>query len=383
MITTGSKLFFGLAAASAVGLVLWVIATDWGAMGSVALASLAVAFVFLGSISSFVRDGHVAAMDTAAHATAAANTVTARRSPWPLAAAVGAGVTVYGLVSYPPIFKVGIVILIAAGLEWMVQAWSERASADAGYNAEIRSRVMGPLEMPIAGAVVAGIVIYAFSRIMLAIDKDAGVLVFGLVAAVVLFFGALLAFKPKLSKGIVAGMVGIALVALAATGVASALVGERQQLTDAAEEDHFSVAHRTCDAERHEWDEKASRTVAAKSSVMASVVLTEDGRLLAFLSGLRDPVERLTVQRSNPTNILFTNRSAEPRRLTAWYGTVTEDLGGGVTQESRLETCTALVEQGAQQLMTFTPPQPSFAAAEPFTLFVPGVDGAVIELFVP
>lgn len=383
MITTGSKLLFGLAAASLVGLVLWGIATDWGALGTVGLASLVVAFAFLGSISSFIRDGHVASMDTAAHPTCAANTVTAGRSPWPLVAAAGAGVTVYGLVSYPPIFKVGIVILIAAGLEWMVQTWSERVSADAGYNAEIRSRVLGPLEMPIAGAVLAGIVVYAFSRIMLAIDKDAGVLVFGLVAAVVLFFGALLAFKPRMSKGVVSAMAGFVLVALAVSGVASALVGERQQLTDAAEEDHFSVEHRTCDAERHEWDDKASRTVAAKSSVMASVVLTEDGRLLAYLSGLREPVERLTLQRSNPTNILFTNESAEERRLTAWYGTVTEDLGGGVQQESRLETCTALVEQGSQQLMTFRPTQPSFAAAEPFVLFVPGVDGAQIEMFVP
>lgn len=383
MITTGSKLFFGLSAASIVGLVLWGVANDWGALGTVALASLAVALAFLGSITSFTRDGHVAANDTAAHATSAANTVTARRSPWPLAAAVGAGVTAYGLVSYPPIFKIGIVILIAAGVEWMVQAWAERASADAGFNAEIRSRVMGPLEMPIAGAVVAGIVIYSFSRIMLAIDKDAGVLVFGLVAAVVLFFGALLALKPRLSKGLVAGIAGLALLGLAVSGVASALVGERQQLTDAAEEDHFSVEHRSCDAEEHEWDEKASKTVSAKSNVAAEVVLTADGRLFATMPGSTTPLTSITVQRSNPTNILFTNESSQPRRLTAYYGTVVEDLGGGVTQERRLETCTALTDEGARQLMTFSVPRPSFAATEPYTLFVPGVDGAVIEMLVP
>ena len=46
------------------------------------------------------------------------------------------------------IFVFGIIALLATTVEWMVQAWSERASADSSYNASLRGRLAHPLELP-------------------------------------------------------------------------------------------------------------------------------------------------------------------------------------------------------------------------------------------
>ncbi|MFZ1488995.1 MAG: hypothetical protein WAS51_03585 [Ilumatobacteraceae bacterium] len=375
MITTGSKLFFGMAAAAVVGMLLWGFATDWGALGTVGLATLSVALVFLGAVTSFVRDADVAPMNTAAHVASAANQPATRRSMWPLALALGAGVTVFGLVSYPPIFIVGLVLIVAAGAEWMVQAWSERASGDAVYNADVRQRVMHPLELPIAGALLLGVIIYAFSRIMLAIDADAGVLVFALIAAMVLLFGTLIALRRRLSSGLVAGIAGIALVGLVVVGIVAALVGERDDLASAAEEDHYATEHRICDASEQPWDEDATGSVGLKPNVLARVVLADDGRLYAVVEGLPGEQTSVTVQRANQTSLLFRNDSSESRRLTVSYGT--DDEG------QALETCTAMTGPGQAQFVTFSVPKASAGAETPYSFFVPGVDGAVIEMLVP
>ena len=91
---------------------------------------------------------------------------------WPIVAALGGVLVVVGLVTYPVVFVFGILALLAATVEWMVQAWSERASADVPFNADVRSRIAHPLEFPILAAVGAGILIYSFSRIMLFLSKS-------------------------------------------------------------------------------------------------------------------------------------------------------------------------------------------------------------------
>ena len=46
-------------------------------------------------------------------------------------------------------------------------------------------------------------------------------------------------------------------------------------------------------------------------------------------------------------------------------------------------TCTALVETGGEQMLTLTVYIPSLAQPDGYHFFVPGVDGAEIELVVP
>ena len=75
---------------------------------------------------------------------------------WPIVGALGGVLVVVGLVTYPLVFIFGIIVLLAATVEWMVQAWSERASADSSYNAAVRGRIAHPLEFPVLAAVGVG-----------------------------------------------------------------------------------------------------------------------------------------------------------------------------------------------------------------------------------
>ena len=379
MITTSSKLFYGLAAGSLVGAVLWMIAGD-SALGAVALFFLATALAFAGSIASFVRDGHVLSTDTAAHATAAATNRSPGSSLWPLGTAISVGVLVIGLISSPGIFKVGVALTLAMLGEWMIQNWAERGSADSSYNTKIRDYLVHPLELPVAGALLLAVIVLSFSRLMLALDKSVGVAVFGVAAALVLAVGTMVAFRRQVNRKILGGFLGVVLVALAGAGIATALDGEREQLTEAAAEDHF--AHRGCSEEKEYSDKKASRSVGAKSNVLATVTL-RDGELIAEVAGYEGPQSEVYVQRANPSTILFINETDDARRMVVSYGTEVEDLGDGVERETLRQSCTSKVEQGGQQSVTVVIPQPSFASAEPFSITVPGVESARLTVVVP
>jgi len=379
VITTSSKLFYGLGAGSLVGAVLWMISGN-SALGTVALFFLATALLFAGAIASFVRDGHVLSTDTAAHATAASTNGSPRASLWPLGTAISVGVLVVGLISSPGIFKVGVALTLAMLGEWMIQNWSERGSADSAYNTKIRDYLVHPLELPVAGALLLAVIVLSFSRLMLALDKSAGVAVFGVAAALVLAVGTLIAFRRNVSRRIVGAMSAVVLVALASAGVATALDGERDQLTEAAAEDHF--AHRGCTEEKEYSDKKASRSVGAKSNILATVIL-RDGQLVAEVAGYEGLQSEVYIQRTNPSTILFINETDEARRMVVSYGKVVEDLGEGVEREIALESCTSKVEKGGQQSVTVRIPQPSFASDEPFSITVPGVESARLTVVVP
>ncbi len=59
MVTTGSKLYFGLAAAAAVVLAVLGWATRWAMQPTLGAGSALVAFTFLGSLTLYIRDDEV------------------------------------------------------------------------------------------------------------------------------------------------------------------------------------------------------------------------------------------------------------------------------------------------------------------------------------
>lgn len=380
MITTGSKYFYGLATLSTVAAIVWFIANDGGSIGVVALSFLAVAVLFLGSIASFIRDGHVLSTDTAAHDSAPAARRALKRTWWPFGTALAFGFMIVGLVSSPGIFKVGVALVIAMLGEWMVSNWAERASSNAAYNEKVRSWVIHPLEIPIAAALILAVVILSFSRIMLSLSKEAGPIVFAIAGALVLFVGSLFSIRRGTSRNLIAGVCAVVLVGLSGVGIALALDGEREELVEAAAEDHFS--HRECGEEAGYSDKKPARSVSAKSSI-AAVVTLKDGRLTATQDGYPGELETITLQRANPSVIIFKNEDSEKRRMVLTYGKVVEDLGGGVEREVELEACTSLIEKDGQQSVIVRIPKPSFASTEPYAITVPGLEGTAVEVVVP
>jgi hypothetical protein len=181
------------------------------------------------------------------------------------------------------------------------------------------------------------------------------------------------------SRNLIAVVCGIVLVGLSGVGIALALDGEREELVEAAAEDHF--AHRECGIESGYTDKKPAGSVSAKSSV-AAIVTLKDGKLTAIQDGFQGELTSITLQRANPSLIIFRNEDEAKHRMVLSYGKVVEDLGGGVERESVLEACTSLIEKGKQQSVIVSIPKPSFASEEPYSITIPGLEGIAVEVLV-
>lgn len=379
MFTTGSKLLIGSAVAAGVFALIYGV-TQGGALGTIGLISAAAGLALLAGINAWVRDANVSAMDPDGFDASAAAQATASPSLWPLLIGIGVTAITLGLVTLPAIFIIGCIATFAGLLEWVVQGWSERASADRGYNAHARNFLVDPLELPVAAAIGFGVVAYSFSRVMLGLpSKSATVVAFSIFAALVLGIGSLVGLKRGVSRAALTGTFGLGVVALITGGAVAGLNGERD-----IEEHHttaFIAERGECGAEETEADEHASQTVAGKSNVAAEVVF--DGSALSFeYPGMVEGVDDagpLTLPRSNPNNVMFRNESDGEARLVIDMHPRLDDQGAPLGPE---RICTALVKEGGVQFLTLEFGLPSFAVDGGYAFTVPGSDAA-LDVVVP
>jgi hypothetical protein len=373
MFSTGFKYFFGVTVLSVIALIMSLALFEKLALVGVAISFLIAVGALLAGLSAFTSDGTTRDANTSV-----SELVT--QSMWPLISAIGVVFLGLGLVTSSVVFFGGIVVLLAAMSEWMVQAWSERASTDLAHNTAARKRLLNPIEFPVLAAVGLGVVIFAFSRIMLTVDKSTGAILFIVAGALVLVAGSLFAIKPNLKRSVGASICVLGALGIIAGGVASAVSGEREELVEAAAEGHFS--HPECGPEESKYfDKLAEGTLSLRSSISATVVY-QNGELFANVQGFNEPQKTITVARSNPTNIIFRNATDGEFRLVA-------HLGGGKVAESESEgkshkdeTCTQLVAPGAEQSLTINVSKPS-SAENVYYLYIAGAEDKKIEMVVP
>lgn len=374
MFTPGSKYFVGLTGLSLVSAVLYMILVNPSDMGAYALFGLVLSGGLVAGFSFFTRDGDA---DTAADAVEASSYAPAN-SFWPLVFALGIAVILLGLVTHPIVFVLGIAVLVGGGVEWTVQSWAERASADGSYNGYVRHRAIGALDYPGLATVVLGVIAYLFSRIMLTASKSGAAVIFIIVAAAVLVLGFAFALKPSLRGKATALTVTVGLLALAVAGIASALSGERPELAEYAEAKHYDKSHRECgEEEGKHYDHEANNTVSLRSAVLATVFV-EDGKVRAQMIGLKKDVDTITIPRSNSTNILFRNLDEEDHRLVVNLGT---ELVAETGVKEKVGTCTQLTGQNQEQVLTVNIPKPS-SDEQVYSFTVPGAEGE-IKVVVP
>ena len=383
MFTTGSKFLIGAATLATISAIAYGVTQD-GVMGTVGLSSAAVALWFVAILNLFLRDNNVWADEVASVEEVAAAAPAPDNSIWPMAFAFSATVFAVGLVTYQAVFVIGVVLLLVTGAEWTAEAWATRASADAAHNAEVRDRIANPLEFPLAAAIGIGIVIYAFSRIMLWLSKTSTVVAFAVLGAIILTLAFLFAYRPGLRSRAAAVVIGVGALGLIAGGAAAGLSGERDihphETTTGLAQEGVEI----CESpEEFEADEKAAQSVAATAAVAATITLDDSGELTYELNGpVPEGTEGITLPRSNPNNIVFRNQSSEPRRLSMSLGTeeVEED---GETVEIPYLRCTALTDDGGTQSLNVTIALPSVTAPDGYYFFVPGVESARLDLLVP
>ncbi|HRA34748.1 MAG TPA: hypothetical protein PK748_07460 [Acidimicrobiales bacterium] len=198
-------------------------------VGYAIFMGLAITSLFLGVFLSTLRDADPeAGAQVLGLETVPEVPVPARPNYWPVAGAFSAGALVLGLAVGPALFVLGMVGLAVVTVEWAARAWADRATGDAEVNQTIRDRFMRPVEIPGAALLIVGILVLAVSRILLALPKTGSYLVFGLVPAVILGLGALVALRPRLSQSAIAGMLLAGGIAILGGGVAAAIAGERE-----------------------------------------------------------------------------------------------------------------------------------------------------------
>jgi len=367
MIRTGSKFLIGLAALNAVTLIAYLLFVERLAIGGVALSIVFAAVCGLSAVAIIVRDGDDEAQPNDAALVGA--------SMWPLVTVIGVVLLALGLITSSAVFIFGIVVVLAGLIEWAVQSWSESASDDPAYNAATRKRIANPIEFPVLATLGVGVVIFSFSRIMLAVSKSTGAVLFLIFGTIVLVGGTLFAVRPGLKRSIVTGLCTLATLGIVAGGIASAGVGLRADLVEAAAEGHYS--HRECGPERSKYFDKLEmRTLSLRSNVVATVEL-RDGKLTAYEFGVQSPTQAITIPRSNPVNVIFRNYDEGEFRLVASPGKAAADA-----TEKPEELCTQLIPEGAEQSLTLTYAKASIDRG-PYSLFVAGLSGQSIEVLVP
>lgn len=257
MFTTGAKWFFGVTGFALLAALVYGIGSDGGllgvftlglkgAAGEVAgltvLVSLAAASTLIGGAVLAFRDADADVIKAALGTDVVPAASPPGPSYWPVIAAFGTSLVVLGLVVGAGLAAVGLFVVGAALIEWMVQAWADRATGDPEANRQIRNRIMYPLEVPLAGAVAIGSVIFLLSRVLLALPKAGSNVVAVAVALAVLAVGFAVAARPKITRGLITAVLVAGALAVLAAGVVAAAQGEREFEPHADEEGARPVA---------------------------------------------------------------------------------------------------------------------------------------------
>lgn len=274
MLTRGAKLFFGLALAGLLGAILYGVVTNGLAHGGVVevltgdgavnallgpitvgykggvgehigytlLMGFALCSLGSGFAALAFRDGDPEAVaELAGGSDVPAVSEPNDLSHWPFVTAFSAALLTLGLATSPVIFAIGGAALAICAIEWSIKAWSERATGDPEVNRTIRNRLMYPVELPIGGLVLIGIVVYCFSRILLTVSKENATWVAIAIGTLMFVVAIVIGTRPQIRRGLVVGALLVGAVVVIALGIVGAVNGEREFEHHGEEGEHASA----------------------------------------------------------------------------------------------------------------------------------------------
>ena len=242
MLTTGFKFFFGLFAALAAAAVVYGYTSGGNHVGPISmgwkggvgdhigygvLATLSAVSLFASLVLVAFRDADADAQADLLGVDEAPPLAPVKAGWWPTVGAFGVGAAVIGLVLHPAVFALGLAVVALAAVEWTIDAWADRATGDRAANRVLRARIMMPVEIPVAGALIIGVTVLASSRVLLTVSAKGAVVVTGVIATAILVAAAVYVARPGLGRRLVSAFAVIASLALLVGGVMAAIQGER------------------------------------------------------------------------------------------------------------------------------------------------------------
>ena len=236
MFTLESRLFLGYGAlAAAVGTFYLMVTGD--EMGGMLLlvvlgAAGAVAGLFLdtrGSVAK-ARDEAADGDDEAEAADDVEVRTAALPAPsgWPMVAAVSVSLLLVGVAVDVPLVVLGVGAVVLSVGGWFLQVWQEHGTISRPANVAVHDRILWPAGLPLLVFVGIAILVISFSRILLALPKEAATAVALVVAAGILAVCSVIAIRPRLPARLLTGLGSLGFVAVVVGGVVAAGAGERE-----------------------------------------------------------------------------------------------------------------------------------------------------------
>jgi len=182
----------------------------------------------------------------------------------------------------------------------------------------------------VAGAALVGLVIFAFSRVMLAVEKEAAIVAFIGLGVLLLAVFVVLAARKQSGITTLSIIAVLGAVALLTAGVIAAAEGERTfEHGGGGEEQPI---------------EDSTNEVGDKASVFATITF-DDGEMTP---------DQLTIPRSLPVDLLFDNEDEGDRRLVVEAGTRTSTDEAGQEAEEEVIYTTREIGEGQSGFLTLT-----------------------------
>ena len=270
MLTTASKQFylFGLVAVAAAAAYGW--STGGNGLGPLSfgfkdsvgdhlgytiLMMAAGASFFAGGVVTAVRDADPKSQAEVAGTTLAPPATPVGPSYWPVLGAFAAVTTATGLVVSNILFVGGLIFGGLIMVEWLISAWSDRATGDPAANREIRNKMMYPIEIPVLGAAGVAVMVLAISRVLLTVSKENAVWV-ALIAAIVVLGGGIMVAYRKFTPNVIAALLVVFGAGVITVGILGGVQGEREFHPAEGGEDHGvesgAVVNPSTEANSHE-----------------------------------------------------------------------------------------------------------------------------------
>lgn len=230
-------------------------------------------------------------------------------SVWPVGVGLAALLVATGLATGGALVWFGMAAAAVAGVGWFAQSWASHPTWTDEQNERVSSRLIMPVALPLGITALVVLLAVAFSRTLLAVDKNTAVLI-ALVAALVILGGGVMVALRGLGRSAVLGLLTVGALATAGLGVGGAVAGERE----------FHQAGGESGGPAGEGEEGEPEASTAR-------------RIEISADGLQFDKDSLTLPAGEVTVIAFTNEESQPHNVAVrddGGSTIWRPEGGGI-----------------------------------------------------
>lgn len=151
-----------------------------------------------------------------------------RGSAWPAGAALAVAVLGATAAAGGPVVLVGVIAVVIAAMGWFAKVWSEDPTWTPRLHERVTFRLLVPVGLPVGAFLLAATIAISLSRILLAVSKNASVLVAFVAAVAILGACSWVALRPRVTSSTVLALAAIAVISVAGAGITGVAAGERE-----------------------------------------------------------------------------------------------------------------------------------------------------------